>query len=223
MYPDSRLHVVWTSVCFLKPQQTETTSCMMLAKEGTMRMSSDTTVRQLHRGPWNGHSKDSCPSQVRQGQGSFLILVMRSLASDCKSAMFPDTSTALDHSTSRTLSNKTSSAYYQLKSWTSPKFTSTNQNTRLSRETLTSHQGWVNVLREAMGGNCSIAGLELVALLLNSCRASVVWKTVCFPVLLELSWCQGLQQVLKVKNTMRLPWTRASGHRLSGNLPQSKW
>lgn len=95
-------------------------------------------------------------------QGSFLILVMRSLASDCKFAVFPDTSTALDHSTSRTLSNKTCSAYYQLKSWTSPKFTSTDQSTRLSRETLTSHQGWVTVLREAMGGNCSIDVLSLL-------------------------------------------------------------
>lgn len=69
-----------------------------------------------------------------------------------------------------------------------------------------------------MGANCSIAGLELVV----AAGAGVVRKTVSFPVLLELSWCQGLQQVLKVKSTMRLPWTRASGHRLSGNLAQSK-
>lgn len=60
-----------------------------------------------------------------------------------------------------------------------------DQSTRLSRETLTSQQGWVNVLREAMGANCSIAGLELVV----AAGTGVVRKTVSFPVLLELSWC----------------------------------
>lgn len=52
--------------------------------------------------------------------------------------------------------------------------------------------------------------------------AGVGMRMVCFSVLLELSWCQDLQRILKGKDKMYLPWTRTSGHGLSGNLFQNK-
>lgn len=67
MYPNARLHVVWTSVCSLKPQQTETTSCMALAEEGTMRMSRDTAVQQLHGGPWGWSQQGQLPKPGQTG------------------------------------------------------------------------------------------------------------------------------------------------------------
>lgn len=59
------------------------------------------------------------------------------------------------------LSSKTCSAYSQLKLGTSPKFTSRHQSTRSAREPCTSHQGWMDVLRKAMGGNYMFLGLSL--------------------------------------------------------------
>lgn len=74
MYPDARLHVVWTSVCSLKPQQTETTSCVVLAEEGTMRTSRDTTVQQLHGGPGGWSQQGQLPKPGQTAKEAFSSL-----------------------------------------------------------------------------------------------------------------------------------------------------
>lgn len=109
------------------------------------------------------------------------------------------------------LSRRMRSAYYQVKRCTSPKFNSRHQNTRLAIKTLTSQQGWLNVIMKTMGLDCHFASEKLP------------WWAWSDDRHLSSAGVKVYSRTLRAWIRCVLHEQRAIGSRLSGNLAHNKW